>query len=398
MYERQSGENENAYIYRICERKDAIGTWQDVADILNAELGHDWNESTYRKRYSAFTQMLSDNMDKFSDEDEQIETLEKLKEDIKRERYKLQATKIEQNRKDRIDSRFELFYENVNTAKEYLEMPKLYVEKDVKERPHKEYVLLLADEHYGACFKTEKNEYSTEIFEQRLNRLLNETIDYVCKNAILKIKVCSLGDSLQGMIRLTDVKLNEIPVVEALVQYSRLIANFLNELSAYCTVEYIHVGEANHTQTRPIGTRANELAYEDLEKVIGAYISDLLLHNNRVKVSMDAEKDYAMFKIFDFNCCALHGHQIKNKKDAIKDLSNQYRVMLDYVFMGHFHNQAEFIVGDEGHHNIGILCAPSFCGTDPYADSLNLSSKAGAQILEFDPIYGHTGTKNIILN
>ena len=70
MYERQSGENENAYIYRICERKDAIGTWQDVADILNIELGHDWNESTYRKRYSAFKQMLSDNMDKFSDENE----------------------------------------------------------------------------------------------------------------------------------------------------------------------------------------------------------------------------------------------------------------------------------------------------------------------------------------
>lgn len=70
MYERQSGENENAYIYRICERKDAIGTWQDVADILNIELGHDWNESTYRKKYSAFNQMLEDNKERFTEPNE----------------------------------------------------------------------------------------------------------------------------------------------------------------------------------------------------------------------------------------------------------------------------------------------------------------------------------------
>ena len=140
------------------------------------------------------------------------------------------------------------------------------------------------------------------------------------------------------------------------------------------------------------------MVYEDLEKVIGAYISDLLSHNNRVRVSMDAEKDYAMFKIFDFNCCALHGHQIKNKKDAIKDLSNQYRVMLDYVFMGHFHSQTEYVVGCEGHHDIKCIISSSLVGEDPYSESLYLSGKAGAQILEFDPIYGHTGTKNIILN
>ena len=397
MYERQSGENENAYIYRICERKDAIGTWQDVADILNAELGHDWNESTYRKRYSAFTQMLSDNMDKFSDENEQIETLEKLKEDIKRERYKLQATKIEQNRKDRIDSRFELFYENFNSAKEYLEMPKLHV-GEVVNRPNKEFLLLFGDEHFGANFKTDKNEYSIAIFEQRLNKLLDETADYVRRNGITNLKICSLGDSLQGQIHLTDVKLNEIPVVEAVVKYSRLMATFLNELSAYCTIDYYHVGAANHTQTRPLGTRANELAYEDLEKVIGAYISDLLTNNNRVKINIDSEHDYTMFKICDFNCCALHGHQIKNRQNAIKDLSNQYRMMLDYVFLGHYHSQAEYIVGDDGHHNLEVIVSNSFIGSDPYAEGLYLSSKAGAQILEFDPIYGHTGTKNIILN
>jgi hypothetical protein len=276
-------------------------------------------------------------------------------------------------------------------------MPKLKV-SDVVTRANKEYLLLFGDEHFGAKFKTDKNEYSTEIFEKRLNRLLSETANFVRRNGITKLKICSLGDSLQGQIHLTDVKLNEIPVVEAVVKYSRLMANFLNELSAYCTIDYYHVGEANHTQTRPLGTKANELAYEDLEKVIGAYISDLLSQNTRVNVNIDSERDYVMFKICNFNCCALHGHQIKNRQNAIKDLSNQYRTMLDYVFLGHYHSQAEYIVGDDNHHNLSVVVAPSFIGNDPYAESLYLSSKASAQILEFDPIYGHVGTKTIILN
>lgn len=397
MYERFSGENENAYIHRICERKDTIGTWKDVAEVLNKELGHSWDESAYRKRYQAFKQMLEDNKEQFSDIDAQIETLEKLKEDIQKERYKLQATKIEKARQDRLDSRFELFYENIEKAKEYLDMPKLHV-GEVVATPNKEYILLMGDEHFGAHFKTDKNEYSIEIFKERLNRVLNETIDFVSKNGIEKLKVVSVGDSLQGEIHLTDIKLNEIPVVEALVMYSRLIANFLNELSAYCKVEYIHVGEANHTQTRPLGTKANELAYEDLEKVIGSYISDLLIANSRVTVNVETERDYTFFKIFNFNCCALHGHKIKNRQNAIKDLSNQHRIMFDYVFMGHYHSQAEYVVGDDKHHNLKCLISPSFIGSDPYAEGLCLSSKASVQILEFDPVYGHTGTKNIILN
>ena len=58
----------------------------------------------------------------------------------------------------------------------------------------------------------------------------------------------------------------------------------------------------------------------------------------------------------------------------------------------------EYIVGDDKHHNLECIVASSFIGSDPYAEGLYLSSKASAQILEFDPIYGHVGTKTIILN
>lgn len=41
------GELEEEYIYRICSLKDVIGTWNDVAVLLNNELGYEFKESKY---------------------------------------------------------------------------------------------------------------------------------------------------------------------------------------------------------------------------------------------------------------------------------------------------------------------------------------------------------------
>ena len=96
-----------------------------------------------------------------------------------------------------------------------------------------------------------------------------------------------------------------------LLKFQDFLLNFLNELSASCDITYYHVPKSNHSQTRPLGSKASEIASEDMEKIIVNYISDLLANNPRVTVTSNLEKDYVDFKIFDFECSALHGHQIK---------------------------------------------------------------------------------------
>ena len=44
-FKRLENEDENAYIWRVCDNKDLIGTWKDVCNLLNEELHHDYNES-----------------------------------------------------------------------------------------------------------------------------------------------------------------------------------------------------------------------------------------------------------------------------------------------------------------------------------------------------------------
>ena len=102
---RLEGENEDAFIYRVCENKGSVElgleTWDDVGSFLNSVLGHDYSSSKYRKAYQYTQNMIEANKDKFYDLDAQIEELESLKEEIKSERIKAQTANIERNRIDR---------------------------------------------------------------------------------------------------------------------------------------------------------------------------------------------------------------------------------------------------------------------------------------------------------
>lgn len=46
---KKEDESEYAYIYRIGSKKEEIGSWQDVADIINDQLGYQYTECKYRK-------------------------------------------------------------------------------------------------------------------------------------------------------------------------------------------------------------------------------------------------------------------------------------------------------------------------------------------------------------
>jgi hypothetical protein len=211
--------------------------------------------------------------------------------------------------------------------------------------------------------------------------------------------VLCLGDDIQGILRLSDLQLNESSVVKATVFVARTIAKFLNELSAYCYIDYYHSPTSNHSQTRNLGSKASELAFEDMEYVIGHYIQDMLRANNCVHVHLHDGYDYIDLPIFNFNVSAMHGHTIKNLETALKDISSARRKFIDYLIIGHYHN-GRVIPGNEHEgHDTELLMCPSFQGTDPHAlNKLGYSSKAACKMFIFDRNYGCTGTEKFILN
>lgn len=376
-------------------------TNKEIGDLCNEAFAVNYDESAHRKYVKPYLEGYNDAILENGSESDKIQSLiaqhKLVEENIRKERYKIQATKLERDRQDRQDSRFELFYENVRDAITTLPLPEIKsytINKDNDD----EYVILIADVHFGAKFKSAHNEYSIEIVKQRFNRLLSELIVLIEEKHLKKLTILGLGDDLQGIIHLTDLMINQIPVVNAVVEYPRIVACFLNELSAYCNINYYPVQNSNHTQTRPLGTKPSELATEDLEKVIVNHIYDLLVKNDRVIVHNEFEDKPIILDIKGFKCIAKHGHQLKSASDnVLKDLSDFYRIFFDYAFLGHLHAGKEAVVGAGDVNNRDVIVADGFIGSDPYSDSLFKDCKGAVKICRFTK-NGYTGYDKIIFD
>lgn len=385
-----------ACLQDILDKQSGINDmdWSEIVDKYNLNIHAD----TLRKASStifggAFVSTYFKNKTKTVQE--QVNDLNKESE-LKKERYKIRTEQILLNKIYRENSRIELFYSNIKDTIEELPRPEL--ERFHVEDNNMEYVLTIADIHAGACFTSMNNEYGLEIVRERFNNMLSQTVKFVQDKHLDKLKVIIMGDEIQGMLRLTDISLNEVAVVEAVVFVSKIISEFLNELSAYCDVDCYYVPYSNHNQTRPIGTKANELVREDMTYIIANYIKDVLANNKHVVINYDSSKDYVDIDLFGFNVIAMHGHQMKNAESAIRNLALVHRKIYDYIFLAHFHASKEFVVGEGEHNDIEVLVVPSFIGSDPYSDKLLLGAKASCKIYGFDDESGHVETYKFILN
>lgn len=74
-YTRLPGETDDQLIYRVTKDKDLIGSWNDVADVLNELLGTHYGESKFRKDKATFDRMLNANRDMFVDSDKQLQDI-----------------------------------------------------------------------------------------------------------------------------------------------------------------------------------------------------------------------------------------------------------------------------------------------------------------------------------
>lgn len=319
--------------------------------------------------------------------------------ELRKERQKMQALNLERTRYDREESRHSLYYEYVGSVIDTLPLPDFMpVFENNEKQDEIRYLVCLADIHYGAVFRSMNNDYSPAIFRDKLEYLASKLYDFISAKKLNRIHILELGDTIQGILRINDLRMNESSIVKSVVDVSRYLAQFLNELSKFTEIEYYHVGTSNHSQLRPLGTKANQLGDEDMEYIIGHYISDLLKDNHRVHVHLTDNGDpFIDINGLGYNVIAAHGHQFNNLENAVRDLSMIKNEIVDYLVVGHFHGAKNIEISEGVTYSTELLCCPSFVGSDPYSDSIMKGSKPAVSIFGFDQTYGHTETYKILL-
>ena len=398
-FKRYDGETEEQLLYRIGKIKDELGySWQEIANIMNELLNYDYSESKYRK---AFKKMLNSNeiytFEEKSDYDEEFEKLNNLKQDIKSERIKLQTLNLERNRLNREDARQELFYEQIG---QYIKSKNVEKFKPIYEPKNKnmKYLLGIADIHANAKWKTNTNEYSMDIVSQRFMKLLVEIIQFIKEKELDELNIVLLGDLIDGCLRMSNLQTMDSTVAKSVADISDMLIGFLETLveRTHIHINLFDVVYSNHSMPRFL---QNYDIREDLGYTINRYIRTGLRNNQNIDIYSPLDGDICLdFKIWDFNVIGFHGHTEKNQSEAIKNFTMERRKLYDYAVNGHLHSNQRTSISIGGLHDVENIQFPSFCGDDPYSNSIHKTSKGACMICGFDKDYGYIEDYKIILN
>ena len=312
------------------------------------------------------------------------------------ERDKLRTEKLEMNRWHREAAREEMFYENIIRAIKETPMP-IREKRCIVNNNLQSKVLIIADQHYGVDITIKGldgnivNKYSPEIFEDRMWYLLDSVVNLCKKDNVQNIKVCSLGDSLDGLLRFSQLMKLRWGVIESAVHYAKFMAMWLDELSKSVNIEFYNT-QGNHTEMRLLDGKKGQLERENLDVVIMAMISAYLENNQNVKI-IENESGYIFTNVCGYNLFGYHGED-KNLEKSLKDFSTFYDVNIDYVMAGHLHHYQ----GEACGARKGTIRASSIIGTDDFATKLKRRSDSAAQLLTFEKDKGLVRIDNIVLN
>ena len=198
---RKEDESEYAYIYRIGNIKEQIGSWQDVADLLNYQLGYQYTESKYRKDYAAFCKLFEANRDKLTDNSAQLHEIEQRELELRKEQRKFYDQRQALTRVVNAKAREESLHECIIRSAEQLNMSKPLVPLSRAGEVHRlgtEALLVLTDWHYGMVCDNPFNSYNPEVCAQRVRRLIDETVERLLMHQVTDLHIHLLGDFAHG--------------------------------------------------------------------------------------------------------------------------------------------------------------------------------------------------------
>ena len=400
-FKRMSDETQDNYIWRICEnRKTYDLDWENVGQILNKELNENFTSSKWRKNFQNEKRGYDRAIEEGLSSKEIIEELKVEKLELEMARKNVQTEKIFANRILREHGREKMLKEMVADAiakADKIPLPE-FTELQISKDSKSEFLLSIADAHVYKAFKSITNEYSKKIYEDRMSYLKDYVIKFVQDEKLDFITIVNLGDNLEGVLRSSALSMLELGVADTIVEYRRYMAKWLSDLSKHVKIKYIHLISSNHTEHRPLNSRAGQFPKEDFEKDIAWYIHDLLEENKRIEVIVPDDVFYHL-ELAGQDILCHHGHGISNVKKYFDSMCRKLKVWFTSLYVGHLHSESiKTFYEDVDGGDVELIRAPSIVGSCEFADKISEGSKAAVLITRHTVGKGRDREYKIILN
>ena len=242
-------ENESyiSYVKRVtnaCSNKQiGYAEWGD--NILGYE--NVYSEDNCRKGFYIVSKLLSKIDESVDVSDiELVEELETLKDEIYKEKCKLQDIQREKRKSLREEARFENLVDVLK--KEIRNLPPIKVNVcNRKADDNVEASVMISDLHIGLIVDNTTHYYDIEVAKERLGELCSKTIKYCKLHNVNKLNVELLGDEISGIIQIGNRVEEEEDTISQVITVSELLSNFINDLKAEIPQVVVYAVIGNHS-------------------------------------------------------------------------------------------------------------------------------------------------------
>lgn len=368
-YKRRKEEGILEYEYRICGYKDQIGTWQDVADLLNEQLGQEYTESKYRKQYQEMSKIVAIKDSTTCSESELLEEIKEQRRLLEKAKIQMRDERNEVSRLYRENARRESFSDMIKRCIEGYEPAGFTCFRfNSLNTSTTDMIVPISDLHFGVNINNMYNTYNRDVASDRLSRYLGKVLEIAKRHNAEDVNVVLLGDQISGLIH-TSLRLeNNENVIKQTMDAAELISNYIYTLSSHFKTVSVYSVSGNHSRLQP--EKALNQKGEDLDKFIPFYVKAKLQNCSNVIVQDNTiDESVASFVCKNMLVYAVHGD-----RDSIGNVVQKLTMMTgakpDIVYMGHLHTNQYMTVYDTK-----VIQSGCISGSDSYCMDNRLRSK-----------------------
>lgn len=352
----------------VKDKKENKIDFDDMGKILLGEENR-WSSENFRK----FFYIIQPILEKIEEEGlselnvDTLKEIEEAKDNLYKERVRLQDKKRELNKILREEARFErmmeILEENIENLDNLGFSPLVFSDKKM------EATLLLSDLHIGLIVDNQLNFFNKDVAIERLKQVVDKTIKHCTINDVNKLNIVLNGDLISGIINLSGRVEQEEDIMTQAISCSEILSHCINELSNYFEV-IVYATYGNHS--RVFLNKKEGLPRENFERMIFEFIKLRVPH---IKLIDSKGADYLTYKVDGKTIFVSHGDN-----DSLNNVKQHVVNLLGFVpkmcLMGHIHH---FNVKND--NDTIIVTNGSLISTDSYAVSLRKSTKPSQTLI-----------------
>lgn len=369
-------ESDAQYVYRICRNKDMIGTWTDVAEAINAELGWDKGECAYRKTWKAYQDLQRVSEDNSADTQSVLDEIRQERRELEKAKVKIRDERNEVSRLMRSQARSESMRELIERRIDAYN-PEEYAHIDVLQCVGEgdcDLIIHLTDLHAGLHIDNYCNKYNQQIMMYRLRKYAGKVAQIWRRHNAKKCYVVFGGDMVNGTIHINNRLENNENVVDQVITAGEAASWFVGEMAKLFAEVNVFSVPGNHSRVFP--NKEDNQHGEYLDRLVTYFVRAKCAQINNVHVNdSDFDGSMACFDVRGLNVFAVHGDK-DTPKNVVQAITMMTDIKPDIVLMGHRHTNGLTTVYDTKVYESGCVDGP-----DNYCMDRRLKNKPEQTVL-----------------